>query len=343
MTLIHYDSFETSGTYPKNSPGCSWASQNTTNLVSRTGTFCLRFSSGTPQILMLPAAAKYTFGFAYWMDSFANNTAPISVFGDAGVTQHLTLTIESTGVINLRRGNQSGTIIATATPLWPGTGQWRSIQFQATISDTVGTCKVRLDDVEVINFTGDTKNGGTNSTIDKVQLLISGGLSNADDFWVCDGVDATATQGVPNNDFLGDLSVAPLRPSGNGTYSQLLGSDGNSTDNYLLVDEVGPNTTDYVGSATTGQHDLYVMQDLPTATSAVIAVQPVLVAQKSDAGTANLKPMIKENSVETLDTAVALSTSWATMAGAIRCKKPSAGTAWTAADVNGMEAGMEVA
>jgi hypothetical protein len=343
MSLIFFDSFETTSTYPKSSPGCQWILQGTSSTSSRFGNYALGLSSSNN--LAIPAAAKVTVGFAYNLSSFATTAVPISLWGDGGTTQHLTLTIETTGVINLRRGTASGTIIATGSASWPGLSQWRSIQIQATIADAGGTCIVKLDNATIINFTGDTKNGGTNTTIDRISPNVGGSSAPLlDDLWICDGVDATATQGAPNNDFLGDIGVFPLHPNGNGNYSQLAGSDGNSTDNYLLVDESPPNTTDYVASATSGQHDTYTLQDLPSAAQSVIAVQPVVIASKSDTGAASIKTMLRETGgTNTTDTAAALSTSWAAYSGAIRGVKPSDGTLWAVSDVNALEAGAEVA
>ena len=50
-----------------------------------------------------------------------------------------------------------------------------------------------------------------------------------------------------------------------------MGSDGNSVDNYQLVDEYPYNTTDYVGSLTTGAKDTYDFANL-VKTGNVIAV-----------------------------------------------------------------------
>lgn len=342
MTLLFMDSFETTNAYPKSSGGCQWIAQGTTTTDSRFGGYALGVNSSNN--LSIPASAEVTVGFAYTLGSFASLAVPITLYGDGGTTAHLTLTISTSGSIDLRRGTSSGTIIATSATSWPGLAQYRHLQIQATIADAGGTCIVKLDNIEIINFTGDTKNGGTNTTIDRISPNIGGsGSTRIDDLWICDGVDATATQGAPNNDFLGDLGVFPIHPNGNGTYSQLVGSDGNSTDNYLLVDENPPNTSDYVTSATSGQHDTYTLADLPSAAVSVVAIQPVVIAQKTDAGAASIKPMIRENATDTTDTAQALSTSWAAYAGSIRGVKPSDGTAFSVSDVNALEAGVEVA
>lgn len=72
-------------------------------------------------------------------------------------------------------------------------------------------------------------------------------------------------QGSFFNTLPGNYKLAYLRPNGNGDNSAWAGSDGNSTDNYLLVDETTPNSaTDYVQSNTSGQIDEYIIEDPPS-------------------------------------------------------------------------------
>lgn len=68
------------------------------------------------------------------------------------------------------------------------------------------------------------------------------------------------------------------RPNGNGDNSQWTGSDGNSTDNYLLLDETPPNdATDYVESNTSGQIDDYTVDNTPAAVGPDDTIQLVAV------------------------------------------------------------------
>jgi hypothetical protein len=157
-----------------------------------------------------------------------------------------------------------------------------------------------------------------------------------DDLYVCDG-----TGSAPYNDFLGERVVKAKRLVGNGAASQWTGSDGNSTDNYLLLDEDPLNTTDYVASSTAGQQDLYALS-AATGLLSVDAVQVAAYTSKSDSGARSWKPLIR-NTAGTVDTgaAVALSTTWTLQQGAVRQTDP-AGAAWTTTTVNGIQAGAEV-
>jgi len=294
----------------------------------------------------LPAAQATTiFGMAWYMTSglFGSTTIPgMSVFGDTGVTQHLTVNLDAAGRVQLRRGGASGTVIATSSHTPIVTGTWHYVELKCTIADSGGTAIVKLDNVEVINFTGDTKNAGTNTTVDALGVICTN-TSFPDDLYCCDGVDGTTlspAQNAANNDFLSDCTVKPQRPDGNGALSQWVGSDGNSTDNYLLVDDVPFSSADYVGSAVAGDRDLYNVTDL-VGSPTVIGVQVKVFAAKSDAGTRSIKTLSRSSggTVEA-SSAIALTTSYTTLAGPILTKDPD-GTAWTATSVNAAQFGVE--
>ncbi|HUR18887.1 MAG TPA: hypothetical protein VMZ51_08140 [Acidimicrobiales bacterium] len=82
-----------------------------------------------------------------------------------------------------------------------------------------------------------------------------------DDFYCCNGAGST------NNDFLGDTTVHKLLPNADGDTNLWVGSDGNSTSNYLLVDENSPSASDYVESGTLTATDLYNFENLPGGVS----------------------------------------------------------------------------
>lgn len=89
-------------------------------------------------------------------------------------------------------------------------------------------------------------------------------------------VNSTAAGGTQTS-WPGAESLVYLFPNGNGDLSQWAGSDGNSTDNYLLVDEVPPNTTDYVESNTSGQIDEYELTATPAGMGATDTINVVQV------------------------------------------------------------------
>jgi hypothetical protein len=72
---------------------------------------------------------------------------------------------------------------------------------------------------------------------------------------------------------------------GNGDFSQLVGSDADSTNNYLLVNEAGaPVTTSYVESDTVGQRDFYAMGDIDPVQRHRAGVQVSAYCNNPDGG-----------------------------------------------------------
>lgn len=266
----------------------------------------------------------------------------ISFFGDTGVTQHITVRRNSgTGRIEIRRGNEAGTLLATGTTTLLS-GVWNYIEASCTISDTVGEVHVRLNGspTDEVSYTGDTKNGGTATTIDKVMFGNEGNSSLAGNL-VADFYIANDTGSAPNNNFLGDVVVRTLVPSGNGNSSQLLGSDGNSVNNYQLVDERPSSSSDYVGSPTSGQKDTYAMADLPAGVTNVYGMQINGTMAKSDASVAQSRLLLRSSGTDYNGTTRTLNTTFQAYYEFYETD-PATGVAWTSSGVNNMETGMEV-
>jgi hypothetical protein len=162
-----------------------------------------------------------------------------------------------------------------------------------------------------------------------------GGNSFIDD-WLC--LDTT---GAANNTWPGEVSVVGLRAANNGTFSALMGSDGNNANNYQQVDDYPFNTTDYNGAATNGARDCYDMTAV-AKNGVVLAVQSLPFAAKSDAGAKSFKHLMRATSGSIVSSAdTALSTTYLTYAGPLWTTDAN-GSAWTVAQVDAHEFGFEV-
>lgn len=281
----------------------------------------------------IPVSSKVIVGFGL----YCTGGPSLNFYGDGGTTLHITVIRNSTsGVLEIRRGGGTGTLLASGTQQIFDS-QWNYIEVSCTISDTVGEVHVRLNGstTDDCSYTGDTKNAGTNTTIDKVYLAMGSNM-RVSDFYILDG-----TGSAPNNSFLGDVVVRTLAPSGNGTYSQLLGSDADSVNNYLLVDELPFSGTDYVGSPTTGQKDTYAMADLPAGVTNVYGVQINGLMAKSDATLGQARLLLRTGGTDYGGSTRALTTTFTGYYDLYE-KNPVTTVAWTPGDVNSMESGMEV-
>lgn len=283
----------------------------------------------------LDVRSTWIAGVAFYIASISGKQSIIGFFD--GTSNQVDVCINGSGVLEFRRNksvlNTGSHALSAATFYY--------IELKATIDNTTGSYEVRINGAT--EFTGsstDTQQTG-NASANMISIgdwgSESGPESHFDDFYICD------TSGATNNNFLGDVRVECLFPNGNGNYSQFTGSDGNSTDNYLLVDETSPNgDTDYVADATVSDKDTYTFTD-PTPTSgSVYGVQITHYSRKTSAGTRSSRSLARLSGTDADNGSdQALATSY-TYFSDIRETKPGGGS-WSLSDVANAEFGVEVA
>lgn len=323
-----------------------WSSTTASTFTQGTGRFggyCMYMTtagnstSGITKVL--DSQSTWIVGFAWYS---VNPTVANTVvqFRD-GATVHVDVRQTATGYLQITR-NATVLGTCTATALQPYV--WYYIEFKCNISDGAGAPVLRINGVqEPITWatgtatTQDTRNAG-NATADRILFgNVSGGNMTwqIDDVYICD-----STGSAPNNDFLGDVKVESLFPNGNGTTSNLTGSDGNTTDNYLLVDEIAPSTADYVESSDVGNKDTYAFSNLSSTAGTIYGVQLLPYAAKSDAGTRSIGSVALLSGTESVGPTGALS---ATQLYYPRIMETDpTGATWTIANVNSAEFGVKV-
>lgn len=331
MTLLHFDGFDLGDWAARYSTSGSSFSVNTSTRLGSGR--CVQTSGSSTLTVPIAAASDVYVGFAFSRASGTASTSSfLALFGDAGATMHMNLAWSNPSTLTARRGS---TVVASASVPEPA-GAWVYIEMWATVADAGGRCVVKIDGATVIDFTGDTKNGGTATTIDRVTIgnQPGGTAFNAfyDDFYICD-----SSGSAPHNTFLGPVRVFTLAPSGAGTDTAMTPSAGS---NFQCVDEQPYSATDYV-TGSTGQRDTYTMGDLPASPGTIFAAQTVAIAKKTDAGALSLKTAVRSGGTLYTGTATALGTADGTVR-TVRTTDPATGAAWTTAGVNAAEAGAEV-
>lgn len=290
--------------------------------------------------------ATFTAGAAFRFDSSLTAAVDILQFAsDNNVTKHVTLTLNTNGTITARRGTSAGTILGTSSALTLSATEFNYIEAKVKLHDTTGTV-----DIQVTNLSGvtssvlslsaqDTKNAGTKTVLDTVTW----GTYNATTQALCD-IYLTNGAGSVNAGFLGNTSVEPLFPNGNGSSSQLVGSDGNSIDNYLLVNEVLLGLSTYTGSGTAGDKDLYVMSDLPAGFDTIYGVMATACADRSASAAPNkIRPVVRSSGTNSTGTDHATTTSLAGAYFDVFELDPATSAVWASqAAVNAAEIGAEV-
>jgi len=279
--------------------------------------------------------ATFILGFAA-QRAVSGSTAEWRFLSDSLATTHITVALDSSGQLKVFRGTTAGTQLgSTTTANTIPVATWVYVEIKVVLHDSTGSVVIHVNGAQVFSVTGaDTKNAGTKTVLDSFVLFGGGSNMFVDDLYLCNGAGST------NNDFLGDIKIETLFPNGNGTTSQLTGSDGNSTDNYLLVDETTPNTSDYNGSATNDQYDTYAMSNLVTASGTVYGVVIYAYAAKSDAGAAGGAIMLRSGGTDYELTDNALGTGYQYYRE-VKELDPNTSAAWTISATNSVEVGFK--
>ena len=214
MALLYTDGFDV-GDFALRWPYSSGTYTTSTTTRFGTGMSVSQvngFSSNYIGKSITPSARVYI-GFA--MNMLLVPGTILKTYTDNGTTTQITVTLNNGGSFSLVKG--TSTVLATsAAGLYPA-GTWQYIELCAAIHGTTGYCELRINGGTVASFTGNTRNGGTSLNIDRFDILRTSAGSEAnywDDLYVCDST------GTTNNNFLGDIQVQTLIPTGSGASTQ---------------------------------------------------------------------------------------------------------------------------
>ena len=223
-------------------------------------------------------------------------------------------------------------------------GVWVHVAVKFKAHATTGTVEVQINGITEI---GPLTSIDTSTSDTGVSALVLGATIpdtvipsiDFDDVVICD------TSGTTNNDFLGDQQVLQRKPVGNGNSSQLLGSDANSTDNYLLVDDdTDPDDdTTYNQSATTGDKDTYAYEDLPAEITTIKAVGVRTIGKKLTAAAKDVKAVARSSGTEADSGPLGFIDGAYTARRAVFEVDPNTSTAWTPTTYNAAEFGAKIA
>jgi hypothetical protein len=274
-----------------------------------------------------------TMGFAIYCGAYNTVSSVLcSLNSDDNATTHLTVQITSSGKLFVQRGVSN---LGPFVPFAVRPNAWTYVEVQARLHSTLGFVLVQINGVNVLNVTGvNTKNGGTKTTFDTLVLcnpLFTGGGPTYDDVYIMTGT---------GDSFLGDINIERLLPNADGAVNGFLGSDGDSVQNFLLVDEAPPNKTDYVGASAVSTEDLYGLTDLVHTTGTVVGVTHQAIARKSDSGYREIK-IVNRRTGDFTSVALPLTTMWDAYHYTL-ANDPETGVPFTIANVNSLQSGVVV-
>jgi hypothetical protein len=290
-------------------------------------------SSATRTVTISGGATKIAVAFAVYIDDAATiDSFMRNMFGSNTVM--LWETGDEIGIYNVP--DDASDYSSSTGPLTKLAWHW--VEAEVFYSNTVGTIKCWVDGVQVIDASG----LNTPTIPATVSVQIGGQLSSdAAEVWYDDLIVYDDTGSYNNTAPLGDTQVLALFPDGEGNVNALVGSDGNSVDNYLLVDEFDPDTATYVGSSAEGDKDLYTLEDLPSTVGDVLAISVERYSAKTDTGAKFMRSVIRTASTDYPQSSIALSTTYEYQSEVLE-EDPNTTAAWTGTNINGLQAGPEV-
>lgn len=273
---------------------------------------------------LLPAAAATVIaGCAYNAFGSGQVNQNIIQFAD-GVTDQLDVRMDGNGFLTVTR---NGTLLATST-LRLLYNLWYYIELKATIDPAAGAYELRVNGQTILTASGVNTRASATSQVTAVRFR-NGWY---DDCYVAD------TTGSLNNDFLGEMRVYALRPSGAGNYTQWTPSVGA---NYAAVDETTPNDdTDYVSTAVAGNKDTYDYDTLPSSAATVRGVAQTIRHRKDDVGSHTIRTIARVSATDYPGSTVSVLDSYSNTV-TLREVNPNTSAAWSVAEVNAAEFGHE--
>lgn len=251
-------------------------------------------------------------------------------------TGPMTISRSSAGYLTI---NVGGVLKATGTT-FVELSTWHIIECRFLIHPTSGIVDVRLNGLSEVYWTGNTQPGAV-TVINELYLTQEANtqVTYYDDICIND------TSGAYDNSWIGDTKIVALLPNANGDSSQWVNQGGNSTNNYLSVDEATSDSdTTYVQAVTSGYMDLYNYASM-TAWSLGLAVRrvyPEAVAKLTSADGSSISLGIKSNGTEGWGSAIPLTATYKRIKGSEYLFDVSGGAAWTEARINAIQAGVKV-
>lgn len=301
-------------------------------------------------------SAQGAFFFRFYLYIVAMPTLT-SIIGGVRTTgaNKIVFRLTSGGALQFYNFEDSAQIGSNSSAL--STATWYRIEMTYDSTTlTATTCEAKIDGTAFASGTIDITPTPTN-----FGCFLSTGDLTLD--YIVDDLAINDSTGSFETGYPGAGEVIVLRPNGNGDNSGWVGSDGNSTDNYLLVDEVPPDAVDYVEENTSGTDaasaDDYNLEATPAAmesTDTINVVHVGVYAAVSDVTGADpdIVLRIKASASGTVEESAALDLNSLTYQGPAPLPADSnykltlydlpgaSTTAWTKADLDAAQAGMRL-
>lgn len=316
------------------------------NSVTRNGTgqsFAIwQYLTGLKIPLPTPAAEVYI-GFAIYTNEFFGATQGLLYVN--GGSDNVNCSIRGTNS-GFHLYNPSTVYLESSNFVQTQLYSWNYFELKIKVSDSTsaGDIQIKRNGHLIYSCSAGLDvyhNTNPNTNISSVSIYGSGtnGQTSTkmyiDDIYICD------SSGSTNNTFLGEPGIDVLYPNANGNSSDFMGSDGNQTDNYLLVDDAQETSdTDYVYDDTVDQIDLYGFDSVISGVT-VYAVSAEICCRKDDAGSRTGRIMCRSGGTNYEGDEFFPASDYRNYSQ-IWETDPDTAAAWTETGVNGAEFGVTI-
>lgn len=268
---------------------------------------------------------------------FVTGVSGLQVRFFSGGSEQCRFETENSGGLPRWRLIRGATVIATGPTF--ALNQWHYFEFKITTrTGTNGAYELRRNEVNELSGSGvNLANVGTDG-VDSIGWGYGSTNDRFDDIYIVDSTGST------NNDFLGDVVSVHVLPAAEGHQIDFTPSSG--TDNAALVDD--PSTTasgaDYNSSDTNGHEDYYTFGDLPaTGLGTIFGIRASGSWAMESTGSRVARYRYYDGSSEyTIGGNVTAATTGIVELPQIAETNPATGVAWTKANVDAAEFGVEV-
>ena len=307
MALLYIDGFDAYGSADFSrrwadvgghgmGPGLDWQVEAG---GGRYGNACARVSSLDARRIWHALGGNYSnlvVGFAFKVAHAAVSGQYQRIFQTIGNGQYgLEIGLSSAGGVDVRR--LDGYVVCTAPAANIQANVWYYYELKQTISSSVaaGQVVLRINEQVVAQNAGSfngtfwTRSGfggqiviGDALVADTIGLCgLQSGFDLGPGRW--DDLYALDLTGATNNDFLGDMRVEAIYPTGAGTYADFTPT-GAASNWQAVADTTIDNDATYVSGNAVGQKDTYRFAGLSSVPTTVRGFQLSLVTRKDDAG-----------------------------------------------------------
>lgn len=308
-----------------------------------TGTYHIRLSdtSTTPDRLrraLGQSSQVSAFGYRLQVDDLpavedyvaTGTQLVLADFLDVTNTRHCRVSLGTEGSVYFCRGD---TLLERSDPCIAA-GGYHHFEAKTKIDNTTGYGEVRVNEVTVLNITGQDTQNTSNAETSQVAIRLQAsavdstvgfGFMDIDDCFAWDDDASDAENTVV--DWVGDKGCYYLPVNADTAEADWTLSSG--VTGYSLLDELDPNDADYIGDSTGTARSIFGVAALPGNVAEVIAMMPVIRARKEESGSVTIRGGVVVGASESYTPDTSPSTTFAYITPGPKTIDPDTGVAWT--------------